>query len=243
MKVKVSEYTPYLLIGLIVVIIIRHFYDPSPIPDIWTSQTGEIPYPEPVMQAIITIFFPYFVSMAEIMVYPFKAMTVSINSQAVVLFTTELICFGYLLITFCLERFHAYWHEEESVFALCIDMLCVENLVMYIFDLVSYIINEIFSFLDIPNEIYIILSVLVALPVMWGMLFQMVYSMVGMLLNLGVPILIAVLLSNKMDETIALYIGIIISIFFSQVIWRLCSEFIYDILLYAFTFRHLRLLD
>ena len=36
MKVKISEYTPYLLVGLLIVVIARHFYNPLQVVDMWS---------------------------------------------------------------------------------------------------------------------------------------------------------------------------------------------------------------
>ena len=42
MKVKISEYTPYLLVGLLIVVIARHFYNPLQLVDMWeVVQEGE----------------------------------------------------------------------------------------------------------------------------------------------------------------------------------------------------------
>lgn len=42
MKVKISEYTPFLLVGLIIVVIARHFYNPLQLVDMWEFvQEGE----------------------------------------------------------------------------------------------------------------------------------------------------------------------------------------------------------
>lgn len=54
-------------------------------------------------------------------------------------------CFG-PIFTYFLEKFHAYWHNEESCFAVCIDILCVENIASYILSLVFYFIRQTFYF-------------------------------------------------------------------------------------------------
>lgn len=245
MEVKVSEYTPFLLIGLAIVVIIKHFYDPLQLTDMWKlmNENQDMSIPIPIMKGIITIFLPVAVSMIELMDYMFEIAKAMHASRFVVLFIAELTCLGYLMITYCLEKFHAYWHEEESVFAMCVDMLCIENIVMYIFNLICYAASRLFQNAGITDEIYIALALLIALPTVWGLLFQVTYFMAGFLVGAGVPVLVTLLLANVIGETIASWIMLILFILFSQVIWRLCSEFIYDKLLEAFSLHHLSLLE
>lgn len=131
MKLKVSEYTPFLFIGLLIVIIARHFYNPLNMTDGWDmmNQNGNISIPEPVAQAILAIFLPVMMSMMALMTYMFEVMKAMNESKLIILFMAEFTCFGYLIITYCLEKFHAHWHEEEGIFAMCVDMLCIENIV------------------------------------------------------------------------------------------------------------------
>ena len=52
MKVKISEYTPYLLVGLLIVVIARHFYNPLQLVDMWevVQEGEEMSMPIPVME-------------------------------------------------------------------------------------------------------------------------------------------------------------------------------------------------
>lgn len=245
MKLKVSEYTPFLFIGLLIVIIARHFYNPLNMTDGWDmmNQNGNISIPEPVAQAILAIFLPVMMSMMALMTYMFEVMKAMNESKLIILFMAEFTCFGYLIITYCLEKFHAHWHEEEGIFAMCVDMLCIENIVLYIFTLLSYAISRLFQNAGIPDEVYGILAFLLALPMMWGFLFQMLYFMIEFCVGVAVPGIIATLLANVIGERAAVWIMLALLVLFSQVIWRLCSEVIYNKLLDTFSFHRLSLLD
>lgn len=245
MEIKASEYTPYLVIGLIVVTIIRFFYDPLNVTDAWEvmKTTEDMSLPIPVMKGILIIFMPIMMSIVDLMGYLFDLAKAMNDEKMVILFVAEITCFGYMILTYCLEKFHAYWHEEEGTFAMCVDMLCIENIVMYIFSLFFYAVSRILQTVGIPDEVYAVLGFLLALPLLWGIIFQLLYFMVGVIIEVGIPVLIMGLLANVLGETVASWIMLVLFVFFSQVIWRLCSEVIYDKLLTVFSFHRMSLLD
>ena len=245
MKVKISEYTPFLLVGLIIVVIARHFYNPMQLVDMWEFvQEGEdMSMPAPVVEGIINVFCPTLMSMMEFEGYLANAIVATETSSFAVAFVAELACLGYLVITYLLEKIHAYWHEEEGVFAMCVDMLCIENIVLYIFNLICYVISVIFRSLNLPDILYGVLVFLIALPTFWGFLFQAAYAMTNVLISVVFPLLVFILLMKVIDQTIASLILIALMLVCSQVIWRLCSEFIYDKLLRVFTRNYLSLSD
>ena len=191
MKVKISEYTPYLLVGLLIVVIARHFYNPLQVVDMWS-----------LMQESEDMSIPYL-----------------------------------------LEKIHAYWHEEEGTFAMCVDMLCIENIVLYVFNLLCYVISIIFQSLSLSDMFYGVIIFIFALPTMWGFLLQVIYSAINMSISMVIPASIAYLLMYVVGETLAYVIMIILILLFSQVVWRLCSGFIYDKLLRGFSHNHLSLSD
>ena len=245
MKVKISEYTPYLLVGLLIVVIARHFYNPLQLVDMWevVQEGEEMSMPIPVMEGIINVFCPALMSAMEFEGYLASIIEAAGNSSFVGALVAELVCLGYIVITYLLEKIHAYWHEEEGVFAMCVDMLCIENIVFYIFNLLLYVISIIFKSLYLPNVFLGILIVLFALPTFWGFLFQVAYALTNMLIVVLIPLLVYVLLLKVVERIIASWIMVILMLVCSQVIWRLCSEFIYDKLLRVFTHNYLSLSD
>ncbi len=126
MKVKISEYTPYLLVGLLIVVIARHFYNPLQLVDMWevVQEGEEMSMPIPVMEGIINVFCPALMSAMEFEGYLASIIEAAGNSSFVGALVAELVCLGYIVITYLLEKIHAYWHEE-GVFAMCVDMLCI----------------------------------------------------------------------------------------------------------------------
>ncbi len=244
MKVKISEYTPFLLVGLIIVVIARHFYNPLQVVDIWSTmrESEDISIPRPVMEGIIDILIPTMTSMMESYGYVAGIMEAS-NSSFLIVFVAEFACFGYIVITYLLEKIHAHWHEEEGAFAMCVDMLCIENIVLYIFNLACYVISIIFRSLKLPDMFYGILVFLLVLPIIWGFFIQAIYTMINIIISLVIPTVAFALLTNVIGETLASLILIILMLLCSQVIWRLCSEFIYDKLLRVFTHNYLSLSD
>ena len=147
MKVKISEYTPYLLVGLLIVVIARHFYNPLQVVDMWSlmQESEDMSIPMPVMERIIGVLVPTMASMIEMYGYVAGIIEAANNSSFVIVFAVEFACFGYIVITYLLEKIHAYWHEEEGTFAMCVDMLCIENIVLYVFNLLCYVISIIFQ--------------------------------------------------------------------------------------------------
>ena len=136
----------------------------------------EMSMPIPVMEGIINVFCPALMSAMEFEGYLASIIEAAGNSSFVGALVAELVCLGYIVITYLLEKIHAYWHEEEGVFAMCVDMLCIENIVFYIFNLLLYVISIIFKSLNLPNVFLGILIVLFALPTFWGFLFQVAYA-------------------------------------------------------------------
>lgn len=242
MKLKVSEYTPFFLIGLVIVLIVRHFYNPLQMPDFWEIYEKNDPVVSvTAAQVILSICAPVMMSMIDFMSYMGEFMISIRSDKFVVLFVAGLICVGYLLITFFLEKFHTHWHEEEGAFAMCIDMLCVENIVMYLFNLAFYGLSRVLAKSGIPDEIFMLLFLLIVLPTLWGILFYLSYILVGIVVSFGVPVLGVVLLTDIVGETAAAWLMLILIIVFSQVVWRLCSGKIYNALLKQFSFHHMSL--
>lgn len=241
---KVSEYTPFLLIGLVITFVARHFYDPLQITNLWEMalrQEETMSLPFPVVRGIMTVIFPVGFSFAELLGYMFEVTEAINDGRIVFVFTTALTCYGYMIITYCLEKFHAYWHEEEGALAVCVDMLCIENIVMYIFNIVSYAIGKLFQNANIPDVIYGGILFVIALPLVWGLMLQALYCLIAGVVCLGIPVLITLPLENVLGETPMVCIMIGLWILFSQVIWRLCSAFVYDKLLHIFSLRRLSL--
>lgn len=243
-NMKVSEYTPFLLIGLVITFVARHFYDPLQITNLLEialheEETMSLPFP--VMRGIMTVIFPIGFSFFELLGYMFEVTEAINDGRIVFVFTTALTCYGYMIITYRLEKFHAYWHEEEGVLAVCVDMLCIENIVMYIFNIASYAVGKLFQWANIPDVIYMGILLVLVLPLLWGLMLQTLYFFIAALVCLGIPMLITLPLENVLGETPMVCIMIGLWILFSQVIWRLCSAFVYDKLLHIFSFRRLSL--
>ena len=245
MKVKISEYTPYLLVGLLIVVIARHFYNPLQVVDMWSlmQESEDMSIPMPVMERIIGVLVPTMASMIEMYGYVAGIIEAANNSSFVIVFAVEFACFGYIVITYLLEKIHAYWHEGEGTFAMCVDMLCIENIVLYVFNLLCYVISIIFQSLSLSDMFYGVIIFIFALPTMWGFLLQVIYSAINMSISMVIPAAIAYLLMYVVGETLAYVIMIILILLFSQVVWRLCSGFIYDKLLRGFSHNHLSLSD
>lgn len=194
-------------------------------------------------RAYIGVLVPTMASMIEMYGYVAGIIEAANNSSFVIVFAVEFACFGYIVITYLLEKIHAYWHEEEGTFAMCVDMLCIENIVLYVFNLLCYVISIIFQSLSLSDMFYGVIIFIFALPTMWGFLLQVIYSAINMSISMVIPAAIAYLLMYVVGETLAYVIMIILILLFSQVVWRLCSGFIYDKLLRGFSHNHLSLSD
>lgn len=192
MKAKVSKYTPFFVIGLVMVTIARCFYDPLQLGDAWMILKEE-EIPIPVMKGICFLFVPTLLSAYDALAYSLEIMKEMSNIESGLnnIFSIELMYLGYFVITYCLEKFHAYWHEEEGAFSTCVDMLCVENIVMYMFDLMCYGTKCLIQGIELPKIIYGIGAILLALPIVWGVFFLMTYMFANMIVGFGIPMIVA----------------------------------------------------
>ena len=86
MKVKISEYTPYLLVGLLIVVIARHFYNPLQVVDMWSlmQESEDMSIPMPVMERIIGVLVPTMASMIEMYGYVAGIIEAANNSSFVI---------------------------------------------------------------------------------------------------------------------------------------------------------------
>lgn len=240
MKIKTSSYTPVLLVGLLIVLIASNIFDPLQSDYFWQRMAEDSDMPVIVTKVILTLFMP--IMMSSVDFYSYLAGSLEFSGENFsVLFCTALIVMGYLGISYYLEKFHLYWHSEEGTFTTCIDLLCIENIVMYIFNLVFYFITQAIMKLKISQEGWLIAIFIIALPALWAILFYLMYIFAGMMISMIVPACSIFFLEQYVSSGIATLIFIILLLLFSQVVWRFCLGKVYNRLLRIFSFGHFSL--
>lgn len=129
MKFRVSQYTPYLLISLAITMIIRYFFDPLQLPSetytLWDIKNNTVVNMDMdafqtmvmgnVMNKIIHLLCPILSEISDWLKYFYGIM----DDRGAIIIASEIMMVGYVIFTYFLEKFHAYWHNEESCFAVC----------------------------------------------------------------------------------------------------------------------------
>ncbi len=242
-NVKTSKYTPVLLIGLVVVLIAGRFYSPWGDFDFWefavqNDRDMQILTKSPLLfafvQKLITFAFPVVDSMTEFMswFYVFALEADKFGAGALLL-AGEITILGYVVVLYFIERIHAKIHEEEGVFSLCIDMLCIEHIAMYLFELVANILSDKICTLNVEDDLLMIISYVVCIIPLLAIMFHLLFLFINMTITMMIPALALIFLSpiNDWLATIAFVAAIILF----QIIWRMISDKIYDWMLFKFT--------
>lgn len=254
MKLRSSEYTRFLFLGLLVIVVIRHFYNPLQLPtetfvllDMNNNKVVEMDW-----EAIYTMHFgnttrnllqiicPVISAFFELYRYISGIM---IDQGAALMIATEIMIIGYVIFTYYLERFHTFWHNKEGRFTICIDMLCLENIASYVLSLVFYFIRKILMKCNIPESVLTVVWLVLLLPCAWLSFCYFAYLTVEVTISLVVPLSIGYWLERmeKISSNAVLVITGILILIFSQLIWRLWSDKIYNKLINVFSFKHLSL--
>ena len=237
MKIKISPYTPKLVIGLIIVLIAGNIFDPIQSDSLYNQIMEKCNLSGITNRIVMFVFMPIMISYLEFLSYLMECLRFSGDNFSV-LFCTELMVMGYLGISYYLEKFHIYWHSEEGAFTACIDLLCIENIVIYIFDLIFYFITQIIMKVNISREKWLIVIGIAFIPAVWATVFYMSYLFAGIMISTFIPGCSILLLERLVDPRVEILIFLILWIFFSQVVWRFCSGKVYNSLLRIFSFGH-----
>lgn len=71
--------------------------------------------------------------------YPDEEIWLFFLSNIKALLACEIAIIEYIVIIYFMEQYHERLHKEESVFCICVDMTCVEYILMYILSIVSFV--------------------------------------------------------------------------------------------------------
>lgn len=226
MSIKTNYITPILVIGFIIVVIANHFYDPfgtlfGP-NDPWAGfLDGEITATEgKVLNSVLSFAFPVIPALSEVTTYLQFNREVLISHENL---AALLIFLLYSILLFTIERFHSELHEDEDIFTICINMICVEKIVMYIFSIISAFIYVVITSLQISPVLLWILTGILILPALCALLIQFVYWCIAALIILLPSVLIIDHLPT-MNIAILNVITLLLLIFFAQVVWRSISD-------------------
>ena len=251
MKPKISRYTPYLLTALIITMTIRFFFDPLQLPTetytLWDIKNNTVVTMDinalqvmtmgKTMSAIVYFLCPIISEMLDWIKYSYGIM----DGRLSIVISSEIMMTGYVVFIYFLEKFHSYWHDEESHFAICLDMLCLENIASYILSLVFYFTRQVLIHSNMSEYLLFFIAVLIGIPCLWISLFYFSYLIVNFGITLMIPLSVGYFLETCLSPSIALIITGIFILFTTQIIWRLCSDKIFSKLIGTFSFHHLNL--
>lgn len=182
-------------------------------------------------QRFTQIFLPVIASFAEILVYMmgFLLTMLGTEQQSSAFIASCLVFWGYVIIVHMLQVFHSEFHKNEGLFTVCINMICLENIVMYIFSVVSYFFYKIILAWSLPEWVFIVGLFTIGLLALWIMLFYLLYFFIGSLISLTLP-LIVISFGTNLNANLLAFIFILSMLFSSQVLWRASSEGVYKAL-------------
>ena len=123
MKPRISKYTPYLLIVLIITIIIRFFFDPLQLPTetytFWDIKNNAVINMDisdiqimaigKTMSIILCFLCPIVSEILDWIKYCYGIT----DSRVTIIISSEIMMLGYVIFTYFIEKFHIYWHDEE----------------------------------------------------------------------------------------------------------------------------------
>ena len=251
MERKISKYTLFLLIALLITVVVRHFFDPLQLPTetytLWDIKGNTVIEAdiEPAytmlygsaMMAIIQFLCPVVSEMFECLKYMYGIM----DERTAVMISAEIMMAGYVVFTYFLEKFHGTWHEEEGKFTVCVDMLCLENIASYGLSLIFYFIRKILLNCNVPEYVLIIIMALLIIPCVWITICYIAYLFANVIVTLLIPLTLGEYLSSKIPYNMTLIITGILILFSTQIVWRMCSDKIFNFLIEWFSFHHLSL--
>lgn len=252
MKIRTSQYTRSLLLGLVITVVIRYFYNPLQLSTetytFWDIRSGEITEMDLEEIYIMSVGTPvrfFFQLVCPVISTTFEICRyvsgVMMNQESALMLAAQIMVIGYVIFTLFLERFHSYWHAEEGRFTICIDILCLENIASYVLSLVFYFMRKALESCNVSENMLTVLWYLLMLPCAWLLTGYFIYLASEMVISLAVPGIVSYFISDKMPDCIVMVILGFLVIVFSQIVWRLCSDIIFNKLLEVFSFKNLSL--
>lgn len=244
MRIKTSEMTVVLVIGLIVVTIAKAVYSPLHLVDIMEKMEYPTYYgvtlPSFIYDGIIFLFMPIMATMIEFLPYMGEFIS-ALNDQPSRAFAAAVLLISYFVILYFLEKFHSSIHEEEGMFSFCIDMICIENISMYLYSIIIYHITQLIMKLETDSIILMLLFFSMLFLACVAMMIYMIYMLAGVIICCGIPAICLSLLEYKVNESLLEVIFLVLLFVFSQVVWRLVSDKLLNAILKKVSFGHLSL--
>ena len=127
-----------------------------------------------------------------------------------------------------IEKYHdAIEGEYTSRFEIFIEILCLENIVMYIANLIVYFIIKILGNVNGDNIIIVIMAVLLGIVTMWLGICFVFYLQVWVIVSMGsVSLIMQLPLNGKILQGLA-----VLCVLFIQVLWRdKLSKFFFNLM-------------
>ena len=226
MSIRTNYITPILVIGFIIVVIANHFYDPfidfvGPY-DPWEDFIdGEATAGgATVINTVLSFAFPVIPALSEVIAYAKIGGDLLFSPERL---AAELILLLYAVIVLTIERYHAKLHEDEGIFTICVNMICIEKIVMYLFSLISVFIYQVITSLNLSFALLMIFSLILVLPAFCAVLIFFIYWCIAALIIL-LPSVLIINHLPAMDIAIVNIITLLLLTFFAQVVWRSISD-------------------
>ena len=223
-----NDKTIILIIGFIVVTIAGFFYAP------WEGNAIEmmnIPADKekifPIALFLLKIFLPLINTCYESMFFILNYAKENDSVWMTIVFASIAIL-TYAGTSVLIEKYHdAIEGEYTSRFKIFIEILCLENMVMYIANLIVYFIIKILGNVNGDNIIIVIMAVLLGIVTMWLGICFVFYLQVWVIVSMGPASLIMQLpLNEKILQGLA-----VLCVLFIQVLWRdKLSKFFFNLM-------------
>ncbi len=240
MEIKASELTGGLVIGLIIVTIAKIFYSPLHMTDLMEGLYNDMEMPSFILNGIIFFFMPIMATMAEVMSYVTE-LFMALGYKPSRAFASVFLGVSYFIVLYLLEKVHSDIHREEGVFSICVDMICIENISMYLYSVIMYHITQLIIKIPDDNAVMLILLIPMIIFALFCLIIYFTYFLVGVIICAGPSIACIFLLQYRISEVLLSILILVLMVVFSQIVWRMVSDKVLNVILKKVTFDHLSL--
>ena len=178
------------------------------------------------------VFCPVMFSMGEF--YSYLASIDVYSGTIGAMLSSEVLIIGYFIVGFFIEKLHGRWHRDETPLTICVDISCLEIIVMFFFDMIFSVIVKAVSDSETSFLVLLLFCLVLILPAFFSMVFYLVYGLVAITVSMMIPLFLTTL-AEKINQPFANVVFFLSLLFFSRVVWMLISEKVYDFILKKMT--------
>ncbi|GEM_PF-6318958 len=235
-----------LIIVFVIVLVANYFFDPlnaiysflgssNPLEKIWVN------YPFWIKGAVY-VLTPVIFSVYELLQYIVLAISAGniLDQSAPITFGIILVIWIYIIVIHMLQVMENDTVEYGEHISAAINMLFLENIVMYVANVIGYVVFRLSVYFPMPREIFDVLTMVLGVLTAWVMICELTYVGIGAILTLLLPLLPAAIVAqwNEALGDVTLLIAMFIV---SQVIWRMLSSHVYKFMVKICTFGRIKM--